>query len=97
MQSVGVFPVGSLIELSSGEIAVVVAQNRVRRLEPRVLVLTGSDKRPLAHPVDRDLFQVKSDVDGKRLRIARGLPAGAYGLKLRDFYADSLVQANKLL
>ena len=39
VQAIGVFPVGSLVELSSGEVAVVIAHNRVRRLEPRMLVL----------------------------------------------------------
>ena len=41
VQAIGVFPVGSMIELSSGEIGVVVAHNPVRRLEPKVLVLSN--------------------------------------------------------
>ncbi len=97
VQSIGVFPVGSLVELSNGEIAVVVAQNRVRRLEPKVLVLTSPDKRPLAKPTERDLFQDGRDKEGKRQRITRGLPTGAYGLKMRDFYADNIANANRLV
>jgi HD-GYP domain-containing protein (c-di-GMP phosphodiesterase class II) len=97
VQSIGVFPVGTLVELSSGEIAVVVAQNRVRRLEPKVLMLTWPDKRPLSNPVERDLFQSKTDEQGQRLRIARGLPMGAFGLKLRDYYADNVAHANNLI
>lgn len=97
VQSIGVFPVGSLVELNNGEIAVVVAQNRVRRLEPKVLVLTTVDKRPLNAPVERDLFQGGADPEGKRQRIARGLPTGAYGLKMRDFYADNIAHANRLV
>src|SRR5258706_6850649 len=41
VSSVGVFPVGSLIELSTGEIAFVVAHNNLRRLKPRVLIATA--------------------------------------------------------
>ena len=41
VSSVGVFPVGSLIELNTGEVAVVVEHSKVRRLKPRVLVVTG--------------------------------------------------------
>ena len=52
VSSVGVFPVGSLIELSTGEVAVVVAHNKVRRLKPRVLVVTGPDKTPVPLPRD---------------------------------------------
>ncbi len=97
VQSIGVFPVGTLVELSSGEVAVVVAQNRVRRLEPKVLLLTWPDKRPLSNPVERDLFQSKTDEQRQRLRIARGLPMGAFGLKLRDYYADDIANANQLI
>ena len=95
VQAVGVFPVGSLVELSSGEVAIVVAHNRVRRLEPRVLVLTWPDKAPLAEPVERDLLTQAPTGQG-RLRIVRGLPAGAYGLKLRDYYMSDVARANGL-
>jgi HD-GYP domain-containing protein (c-di-GMP phosphodiesterase class II) len=97
VQAIGVFPVGTLVELSSGEIAVVTAQNRVRRLEPKVLVLTWPDKRPLPQPIERDLMMSKSKgADSRPVRIARGLPAGAFGLKMRDFYIDAVADANGL-
>jgi HD-GYP domain-containing protein (c-di-GMP phosphodiesterase class II) len=95
VQAVGVFPVGSLVELSSGEVAIVVAHNRVRRLEPRVLVLTWPDKSPLAEPVERDLL-AQGRIEHGRLRIVRGLPAGAYGLKLRDYYMSDVARTDEL-
>lgn len=87
VQAIGIFPVGSCVELSSGEVAVVLAHNRVRRLEPRVLVLTGPDKSPLAAPFERDLLRRAKDQESGRIRIVRGLAAGAYGLRLHDYYA----------
>ena len=94
VQAVGVFPVGGLCELSSGEVAVVLAHNRVRRLEPKVLVLTTPDKRPLAEPIQRDLLTQKTkDASGRNVRIMRGLSSGAYGLKLRDIYAHESTSA----
>ncbi len=95
VQAVGVFPVGSLVELSNGEVAIVVAHNRVRRLEPRVLVLTAPDKRPLAEPLERDLLAQGKSAQG-RLRIVRGLAAGQYGLKLRDYYMSDIARAHEL-
>jgi HD-GYP domain-containing protein (c-di-GMP phosphodiesterase class II) len=95
VQAVGVFPVGSLVELSSGEVAIVVAHNRVRRLEPRVLVLTWPDKAPLSVPIERDLLS-SSGSGSDRLRIVRGLPSGSYGLKLRDYYLSGVARANGL-
>ena len=86
VQAVGVFPVGCLVELSSGEVAAVIAHNRVRRLEPRILVLTSPDKRALPEPVERDLLVQQVKAGTKPTRISRGLAAGAYGLKLSNYY-----------
>ena len=88
VQSVGVFPVGSLVELSNGEVAIVLAHNRARRLEPRVIIVADAQKRPIAEPFERDLFKQAAVKGAKPLRIQRGLAAGAYGLKPQDFYAD---------
>src|SRR6185295_12441640 len=86
VSSVGVFPVGSLIELSSGEVAVVVEHSKVRRLKPRVLVVTGPDKTPAAHPTLLDLLYDPKIGQEENVFIRRGLAAGAYGLDLKDFY-----------
>jgi len=81
VQAVGLFPVGSLVELSTGEVAVVLTHNRVRRLEPRVMVLTGPDKAPSAAPFERDLLATAKDRERGQVRIVRGLADGAYGLR----------------
>lgn len=84
-QSIGVYPTGSLVELSSGEVAVVTAQNSARRLLPKVTVLTRPDKT--VNPAFRqvDLWQ-QPDSDGPRLTIHRALTPGAYGLDLAEFF-----------
>jgi putative nucleotidyltransferase with HDIG domain len=86
VQAIGLFPVGSLIELSSGEVAAVVSHNRVRRLRPRVLVLTDANKRPLDSPNELNLLLDPTDANGDLLRIWRALPAGAYGVDPRDYF-----------
>lgn len=88
VQAIGIFPIGSLVELSNGEVAVVLAHNPVHRLEPRVLVLLGPDKMRLDPPIERDLLASLADGSGRALRIAHGLPAGAYGLEAGDYYAS---------
>jgi len=86
VSSVGVFPVGSLIELSTGEVAVVVEHSKVRRLRPRVLVVTGPDKTPVAFPTMVDLLYDPRMGGDEPAFIKRGLAPGAYGLNLADFY-----------
>lgn len=83
-QCLGVYPTGSLVELSDGTVAVVTAQNTARRLYPRVIVLTGPDKRvdPAFRPVD--LWA--ESAGGRRLSIQRALPPGAYGLDPAELF-----------
>jgi HD-GYP domain-containing protein (c-di-GMP phosphodiesterase class II) len=92
VQAIGVFPVGSLVELSNQEVAIVIEINRARRLEPRVLVLAGRDKAALPEPFERNLL-TQSQAGPDRLRITRGLPVGAYGLELRDYFLDRTLAA----
>lgn len=86
-QSLGVYPTGSLVELSTGEIAVVMAQNPARRLYPRVTVLTARDKS--LDPAFRqiDLWPLANLPDrNARVWIERALPPGAYGLDTTELY-----------
>lgn len=78
MQCMGVYPNGALVELDTGEVAIVTAQNAARRLQPRVMVLTGPDKRPLAEFHSLDLM-VRAHGDDP-VRIIGALAPGAYGL-----------------
>lgn len=84
----GVFPIGTLVELRGGEVAAVVERQPGEQMHPRLVVMTGADKGPLRPVRDRAGEQDPDHVyTGASVRIARGLPAGAYGLRLPDFYA----------
>jgi hypothetical protein len=74
-----VYPTGSLVELNTGEVAVVMAQNQVRRLRPKVVILTAQDKQPLADFRPIDLMMHQSD-DEFAIDIARSLLVGEYGI-----------------
>jgi len=86
VQAIGAFPVGSLVELSSGEVAVVVRNNRVRRLQPTVLVVTDRDKRKLEHPRQLDLLYQHEASEAEPVRIRRGLPGDAYDIDANAYF-----------
>ncbi len=44
IQCLGIYPIGSVVELNTGEIGVVVALNRSHRLRPRVVLVQRADK-----------------------------------------------------
>ena len=86
-QSLGVYPTGSLVELSSGEVALVMSQNAARRLYPRVTVLTKADKTldPAFRQVDLWVLANAAD-PAQRVWIERALPPRAYGLDPTELY-----------
>ena len=87
IQAIGVFPVGSLVDLSTDEVAVVIRQSRIQRLKPQVLIVRGPDKAPLGKPVHVDLLEQEGAPSTPQSRhIVRGLPAGAYGIDGRILF-----------
>lgn len=86
IQCIGLYPVGTLVEMRGGEVAVVVEQNRVRRLKPRVLVLLDKHKKAPASPIMLGLQDDPLADDGTAYRIRCALPPGAYGIEPREFY-----------
>ena len=47
IRCIGIFPVGSLVELNTGEVGVVIAQNVTKRLLPRVMIIRDADGNPM--------------------------------------------------
>jgi HD-GYP domain-containing protein (c-di-GMP phosphodiesterase class II) len=82
IQAVGIYPAGTLVELSSGEVAVVVAEYRTRRLRPQVMVLLDANKQALAEIKTIDLLNQKETAGGEPLDITGSLEPDAYGIDM---------------
>ncbi len=88
-RAIGAFPTGTLIELSTGEVAIVTKQNRIRRLRPEVMVVMDADKQLLENFRVIDLNEEKVAKNGAlSLWIERGLPPGAHGIDPTEFYLN---------
>ncbi|BES73738.1 hypothetical protein RE428_47560 [Marinobacter nanhaiticus D15-8W] len=83
IRMVGIYPPGSLVELNTGEVAVVIATHPSFKLRPRVEILLGADKTP-AEPRLLDLKDEPVTESGETYAIATSLPDGAYGITLAD-------------
>jgi hypothetical protein len=75
----GIYPIGSVVELNTGEIGVVVTMNRVRRLKPRVALVLQPDYYPIRGAKTVDLADYKTR-DGRPCEIDRVLEPGVYGI-----------------
>ena len=74
IQAVGVFPTGTLVELNTGEVGVVVGQNRFRRLRPEVMLILDAQKNLRAEFVIADLQEQSGAAgDTPSIWITRGL------------------------
>lgn len=80
IQAIGLYPAGTLIELSTGAVGAVVGQSRVRRLQPRIILILDDSKEPLGHYPIVDLLHDQTDSKGRFLSIVRDLKPGAYGI-----------------
>lgn len=82
IQAVGIYPAGTLVELTTGEVGVVVAEYRTRRLRPKVMVLLDVNKQPNGDIKIIDLLNEKTTADGERLDIINSLEPDAYGIDM---------------
>ena len=82
----GVYPTGSLVEMKSGEVGIVLSQSRERHIKPTVMLLLDSDKQAFRDFKVLDLMKSAERSGSDTFEILRGLDQGAYGIEPSDFY-----------
>ena len=86
IQMLGVYPVGSMVELTTGEVGIVIAQNMVRRLMPRVMVVLDAKGAVLRPQVILDLANEPKASPGVPYRIKRTLEQGSVPIDPAEFF-----------
>jgi hypothetical protein len=86
IQALGIYPVGTLVELNSGEVAVVVGINRLRRLQPKVMLLLDAEKSSLKDNLIIHLAEQPIEDDSAARSIGQSLPPGAFDISPDDYY-----------
>lgn len=79
--SLGTYPAGCVVELSSGEVAVVIEHNPLYQLRPRVIVCLDPHKRPMPERFV-DLAERQFDHAGNPYSIRRLHRPDAFGIDL---------------
>jgi HD-GYP domain-containing protein (c-di-GMP phosphodiesterase class II) len=88
IQAIGIYPTGTLIELSTGEVGIITEQNAERRLRPKIMLILDRDKQPFKKAAEIDLLTYTQDTDGNPVDIQKSLPDGAYDIDLAHFRRD---------
>ncbi len=86
IQVVGVYPVGTVVELSDGRVGVVVSHNKVRRLRPRVMIVMNKDKQLHSKLRTINLYNETQGEDGNPLHISKTVNPSFYGIDTNQFF-----------
>jgi hypothetical protein len=78
--------VGSAVELNTGEVAIVIAQNLVRRLQPKVMIILDSAWKPIHHQLILDLVKEPKATADEPYRIRRTLPKDKLPIDPSEFF-----------
>ena len=86
VQLLGIFPVGNLVRLDSGEIAVVMQVHAPDPYRPKVRVVFASDGSRLELPRDVNLWEVESSAaNGRATSVVSPLNSADYGIDPLSF------------
>lgn len=84
IQVVGVYPTGSIVQLSTKEIGIVTRQNRLWRLKPLVTLILDEHGQKL--PQQKTIDLAREQPDNKVISIITELPSGSFGIDPKDYF-----------
>ena len=79
IRMVGIYPPGSLVELSNGEVALVLTTHPGKKLRPKVEILLDREK----HSITPRVIDLGGDDNDGAIQITRPLPDGSHGVSLK--------------
>ena len=84
IKAVGIFPVGSVVELNTGEVGIVTKQSEDQRLRPRVMLVLDENKLPRA---ETNVINLASSDDSQITTwITRELPKGVHNIDVEAYF-----------
>ncbi len=82
--SIGIYPVGSIVELNSKEIAIIVEQHSRNQLLPQVLILRDINRKRVTSYKVLDLFKITENTDTVRPKIINTYSLGTFGIDVDE-------------
>ena len=86
MQVVGAFPTGSVVELNTGAVGVVISQNESRRLRPRLMLILDEKKQRLSRFETIDLLHDNVWSNTEKFWIDKHVDPAVYGIDPQTLY-----------
>ncbi len=91
IETIGLYPAGSIVELYSGEVGLVLESNPKYRHLPRVIILLNNNKKPLKKEEIKDLSFIESGDLPRKYLIKQVWRDGSFDIRLRDYQKKGLI------
>ncbi|MGB5446623.1 MAG: HD-GYP domain-containing protein [Psychromonas sp.] len=91
IQWLGIYPPGSIVEMSNGEAGIVLSVNPKMKLKPRVLLLVDDQKNSQPQRIV-DLYKMDLDRYGNIYKIKASHPDNTFGIELRKFQQEGMIK-----
>ena len=90
IKCIGIYPPGSIVEMTNGEVGIIIAENESSKLRPKVILVQDQSKHWMhQHIIDLSLRHV--DPGDVPYTIAHEVPNGTYGIDIKHFLEKGLV------
>ncbi|MEH6564337.1 MAG: HD-GYP domain-containing protein [Halopseudomonas sp.] len=86
---IGIYPAGEIVELSNGEVGIIIGCSPTSKLKPKVMRVLDANKRPCREQVV-DLATTTVDAEGKPLRVKDVHGSGAFGIDIEAYRRKGL-------
>lgn len=86
IEALGTYPLGTILQLDTGEVAVVVGQDEKHRLKPRIIVVTDEAGQPIAKKRIANLGKAQEGSEGEHInaKVMRDLSFNSISLNMAD-------------
>lgn len=86
IKCLGIYPIGSIVELETGEVGVVMTMNLAQRMRPIITLVLDAEKKP--YPVRKLLNLALYADENWPMNIKRILQSNAYGIDVRGLVLE---------
>ncbi|TVZ39854.1 HD-GYP domain-containing protein (c-di-GMP phosphodiesterase class II) [Alteromonadaceae bacterium 2753L.S.0a.02] len=91
IETIGLYPAGSIVELYSGDVGIVIESNPKLRHLPKVILLLDETKSVREKEVVKDLSHIESGELPRRFLIKQVWRDGSFDIRLREYQKKGLI------
>ena len=91
IKTIGLFPSGSIVELYSGDVGIVIETNQKRRHLPKIILVRNTKKQTREKEKVLDLSAIENDNLSRQYLIKKVWPDGSFDIYLKEYQEKGLV------